>query len=42
MPTGVTTMLSGSVKFEGRELIGLPEAEIKLRGKSVGFISRTP
>lgn len=43
MPTGVSTMLSGSVKLEGRELIGLSEPEIqKLRGKSVGFIFQDP
>ncbi|MER8983524.1 ABC transporter ATP-binding protein, partial [Mesorhizobium sp. M0870] len=43
MPTGVTTNLSGSVRFDGRELIGLPESEIrKVRGKSIGFIFQDP
>lgn len=43
MPTGVTTNLSGSVRFDGRELIGLPESEIrKIRGKSIGFIFQDP
>ena len=43
MPTGVTTNLSGSVRFDGREIIGLPEPEIrKIRGKSVGFIFQDP
>jgi peptide/nickel transport system ATP-binding protein len=43
MPIGVTTSLSGSVRFEGRELIGLSEAEIrKIRGRSIGFIFQDP
>ena len=43
MPTGVTTNLSGSVRFDGRELIGLSEAELqKVRGKSIGFIFQDP
>ncbi|MGF7008839.1 ABC transporter ATP-binding protein [Aminobacter sp. BE322] len=43
MPTGVTTVLSGSVKFDGHELIGRPESEIrKFRGRSIGFIFQDP
>jgi peptide/nickel transport system ATP-binding protein len=43
MPTGVTTALSGSVKFDGHELIGLSEPELrKFRGKSIGFIFQDP
>ncbi|NRP72972.1 Oligopeptide transport ATP-binding protein OppD [Ensifer psoraleae] len=43
MPTGVTTNLSGSVRFDGQELIGLAEPEIrKFRGKSIGFIFQDP
>lgn len=43
MPSGVTTDLSGSVLFDGRELIGLSEPEIrKIRGKSIGFIFQDP
>ncbi len=43
MPTGVTTNLSGSVRFEGQELIGLSEPEIRrFRGKSIGFIFQDP
>ena len=43
MPTGVTTAMSGSVKFDGHELIGLSEPEIrKFRGKSIGFIFQDP
>ncbi|MDX0480845.1 ATP-binding cassette domain-containing protein [Sinorhizobium medicae] len=43
IPTGVATNLSGSVRFEGQELIGLSEPEVrKLRGKSIGFIFQDP
>ncbi|MBB4653447.1 ABC-type microcin C transport system duplicated ATPase subunit YejF, partial [Aminobacter niigataensis] len=43
MPTGVTTSMSGSVRFDGRELIGLPEPEIrKLRGRCIGFVFQDP
>ncbi|WP_018428816.1 ABC transporter ATP-binding protein [Hoeflea sp. 108] len=43
MPMGVTTNLSGSVRFDGRELVGLPEPELrKVRGKSIGFIFQDP
>lgn len=43
MPSGVATQLSGSVRFQGQELIGLSEREIrKYRGKSIGFIFQDP
>lgn len=43
MPIGVTTQLSGSVRFGGRELIGLTESELRhIRGKSIGFIFQDP
>jgi peptide/nickel transport system ATP-binding protein len=43
MPVGVTTELSGSVRFEGRELIGLSEPELRrTRGRSIGFIFQDP
>ena len=43
MPNGVTVDLSGSVRFAGRELIGLPEIELRrIRGRSIGFIFQDP
>ncbi|RNF33451.1 ABC transporter ATP-binding protein [Paracoccus methylarcula] len=43
MPAGVSTELSGSVKFNGRELIGLEDGELRhIRGKSIGFIFQDP
>lgn len=43
MPSGVTTQLSGSVRFDGQELVGMGEAELRrLRGKSIGFIFQDP
>lgn len=43
MPSGVTTQLSGSVRFDGQELVGMTETELRrLRGKSIGFIFQDP
>lgn len=43
MPSGVTADLSGSVRFDGRELIGLDDAELRnIRGRSIGFIFQDP
>jgi len=43
MPSGVTTQLSGSVRFDGNELVGMSEAGLRrIRGKSIGFIFQDP
>lgn len=43
MPIGVKADVSGSVKFDGRELVGASEETIRsLRGRSIGFIFQDP
>jgi peptide/nickel transport system ATP-binding protein len=43
MPTGVVTDLSGSLRFDGAELIGLPEAALRrIRGGRIGTVFQDP
>ncbi|AWM29424.1 ABC transporter ATP-binding protein [Sinorhizobium fredii] len=42
-PTGVVADVSGSIRFDGKELVGCNEETLRaLRGKSVGFIFQDP
>jgi peptide/nickel transport system ATP-binding protein len=43
MPTGVVADLHGSIKFDGVELVGMSEREIrKVRGRAIGTIFQDP
>lgn len=43
MSTGVSTELSGSVRFDGQELVGMAERDLRhIRGKQIGFIFQDP
>jgi peptide/nickel transport system ATP-binding protein len=43
MPSGVATRLTGSVRFDGRELVGMTDTQLqKIRGRSIGFIFQDP
>ena len=43
LPVGVHADLSGSVLFDGRELVGMPDDRVRaLLGKSIGFIFQDP
>ncbi len=43
LPEGRTRIPSGSIKFEGRELIGLKESELrKIRGGQIGMVFQDP
>ncbi|WP_370876896.1 ABC transporter ATP-binding protein [Ancylobacter amanitiformis] len=43
MPTGVVTDLSGSVLFDGQQLVGLPEPALRrIRGGKIGTIFQDP
>ena len=40
---GESAQLSGSVRYEGRELVGAPEAELRrVRGNDISFIFQEP
>jgi peptide/nickel transport system ATP-binding protein len=43
MPTGVVADLHGSIVFDGRELVGMSERDLrKIRGRSIGTIFQDP